>query len=378
MKNNNESATSIFSSTQSSLSTTQAAGSAKAGSSTAAGNAPKKVSIYRTKALCGNTAAIPDRLPIITNPTYQNALTFNKNANAYLQALSDTSQLKYSNGTFGYKGLPATLDKLNSLSTDGNTEIFNIPLLLALYGIILNSFSVTGELECGKIITIYFPEFTNKIGKSQNIGKKDITEYINSIRHFQSVVGIISNGTKSSDILPVIDYLEQDTKKNTISFNSPYMVRIIQIIHETSIRKDRKGQPKLKKNGEPLMLPSHSYVVDMNIVSEKNKKALEIVFVIVALIEQAGNNTPHIRADTIISRCPRLHKSLAGQSAGNKNNLLKRAFAKAWELLKEKTTLTTVYDNIQLPNAKDITAIPTSSTLNMVFSFPHNGKGQTT
>lgn len=372
MATNNESTISIISTTQAMSNGTET------GSSTAAGNAPKKEHIYRTKALCGDTAAIPDCLPIITNPSYKNALTFNKNANAYLQALSDTNGTKYSNGTFCYKGLPATLEKLDSLSTNENTETFNIPLLLALYGIILNSFSVTGELECGKIITIYFPEFANKIGKSPNIGKKDITEYTNSIRRFQTVIGIINNGTKSNDILPVIDYLEQDTKKNTISFSSPYMVRIIQVIHEASIRKDRKGQPKLKKNGKPLMLPSHSYVTSMSIVSEKNKKALEIVLVIVALIEQAGNNTPHIRADTIISRCPQLHKSLVGQSAGNKNNLLKRAFSKAWELLREKTALTTVYNNIQLPDAKDIAAIPTSSTLSRPFEFPHNGKGKRT
>ena len=366
-------------STISTISTTQAVSNGtETGNSTAAGNAPKKESIYRTKALCGNTAAIPDHLPIITNPIFQNALTFNKNANAYLQALSDTNGTKYSNGTFCYKGLPATLEKLDSLSTDENTETFNIPLLLALYGIILNSFSVTGELECGKIITIYFPEFAHKIGKSPNIGKKDITEYTNSIRRFQTVVGIINNGTKSDDILPVIDYVEHDAATHTISFSSPYIVRIIQDIREASIRKDRKGQPKLKKNGEALMLPSHSYLVDMSIVSEKNKKALEIVFVIVALIEQAGNNTPHIRADTIISRCPQLHKSLVGQSSGNKNNLLKRAFSKAWELLREKTALTTVYNNIQLPDAKDIAAIPTSSTLSRPFEFPHNGKGKRT
>lgn len=191
-------------------------------------------------------------------------------------------------------------------------------------------------------------------------------------------VGIINNGTKSDDILPVIDYVEHDAATHTISFSSPYIARIIQDIREASIRKDQKGHPKLKKNGEALMFPSYSYLVDMSIVSEKNKKALEIVFVIVALIEQAGNNTPHIRADTIISRCPRLHKSLVSQSAGNQNTLLKRAFSKAWELLEEKTALTTVYNNIQLPNAKDITAIPTSSTLSSVFEFPHNGKGQNT
>ncbi len=375
MINSNESTTSNTRSSQPFMPVTQAM-SAKTDSRKSSDNKIKNP--RRTKAKAGDTAKIPAKLPIITNPAYQNALTFIKNASAYLQSLSDTSNLKYSAGTFLYNGLPATQEKLSPLYTNENLEAFNLPLLLALYGIILYSSPLADGWDYDKKTTIYFPEFANKIGKAPNIGKRDITEYTNDIRSFQTVVGIIGNGTNGNGILPVISYVEQDEQTHTISFSSPYMVKLMHDIHEASIRKNKKGQPLLKKNGEPMMLPSHSYIVDMSIVSEKNKKALEIVFVIVALIEQAGNGTPHIRADTIISRCPRLHKSLAGQSAGNKNNLLKRAFSKAWDLLREKTALATVYNNIQLPNAKDIAAIPTSSTLSMVFTFPHSGKGKTT
>ena len=375
MINSNESTTSNTRSSQPFMPVTQAM-SAKTDSRKSSDNKIKNP--RRTKAKAGDTAKIPAKLPIITNPAYQNALTFIKNASAYLQSLSDTSNLKYSAGPFLYNGLPATQEKLSPLYTNENLEAFNLPLLLALYGIILYSSPLADGWDYDKKTTIYFPEFANKIGKAPNIGKRDITEYTNDIRSFQTVVGIIGNGTNGNGILPVISYVEQDEQTHTISFSSPYMVKLMHDIHEASIRKNKKGQPLLKKNGEPMMLPSHSYIVDMSIVSEKNKKALEIVFVIVALIEQAGNGTPHIRADTIISRCPRLHKSLAGQSAGNKNNLLKRAFSKAWDLLREKTALATVYNNIQLPNAKDIAAIPTSSTLSMVFTFPHSGKGKTT
>ena len=375
MINSNESTTSNTRSSQPFMPVTQAM-SAKTDSRKSSDNKIKNP--RRTKAKAGDTAKIPAKLPIITNPAYQNALTFIKNASAYLQSLSDTSNLKYSAGTFLYNGLPATQEKLSPLYTNENLEAFNLPLLLALYGIILYSSPLADGWDYDKKTTIYFPALANKIGKAPNIGKRDITEYTNDIRSFQTVVGIIGNGTNGNGILPVISYVEQDEQTHTISFSSPYMVKLMHDIHEASIRKNKKGQPLLKKNGEPMMLPSHSYIVDMSIVSEKNKKALEIVFVIVALIEQAGNGTPHIRADTIISRCPRLHKSLAGQSAGNKNNLLKRAFSKAWDLLREKTALATVYNNIQLPNAKDIAAIPTSSTLSMVFTFPHSGKGKTT
>lgn len=114
----------------------------------------------------------------------------------------------------------------------------------------------------------------------------------------------------------------------------------------------------------------------MGIAKEKNKKAVEIVFIVVALIEQAGNTIPHIRAKTIVERNTLLHKSLAGQTSGNKSTLLKRAFSKAWQLLREKTYLAEAYKNIQLPDPKDATAIPTASALDMVFTFPHDGKNK--
>ena len=54
--------------------------------------------------------------------------------------------------------------------------------------------------------------------------------------------------------------------------------------------------------------------------------------------------------------------------------LLKRIFKRTWELLREQTHLTEVYKNIQLPDPNDPKNIPTAKTLNMVFSFPHEGK----
>ena len=67
---------------------------------------------------------------------------------------------------------------------------------------------------------------------------------------------------------------------------------------------------------------------------------------------------------------------MEGQTSGNKNNLLKRAFVKAWQLLREKTFLTKAYRNIQLPDPDDASAIPTTFTLGMVFNFPHEGKAK--
>lgn len=339
---------------------------------------PRKT--YRTRKKAGETSEIPHRLPVITNHIYQYALTFNKNSNAYLQPLYDISQIEYRDGILLLQGLPATSTELSSFYTqEGESiEVFNLSLLRALYGIFLSE--VSDSLPEGRVndktITIYYPDFSRKIGKSSSIGKSDVMDFIHNIKLFETTIGIIDNGANNNDLLPVLAFKEYNAAKNTVSFSSPYMTRIAQEIYETSIKKNKNGLILLNKNGKPQMHPSYSYLIDMSIAKERNKKAVEIVFIVIALIEQAGTNIPHIRAKTIIERNPLLHKSLDGQTSRNKGIFLKRAFSKAWQLLRTKTILTETYINIQLPDPQDTAAIPTASTLDMVFEFPHNGKNR--
>lgn len=342
------------------------------------GKPPKKAT-YRTIKKAGDIAEIPDRLPVITNSKYQNAMTFNKNDTAYLQPVTTINNLKYKDGALLCKGLPMTSIELSNLCTEDCIEKMNLLLLRALYGIILNALSKDhpANLAMDRVFTIYYPNFARKIGKSSNIGKSDVEEFIRNINYLQTVLGVINNGTKGSDILPVLTNIKTDSAKNTISFASPYLTTLIRNIYHTSIRRNKKGEPLLKKSGEPQMSPSYSYLIDMGIAKERNKIAAEIVFIVVTLIEQAGNNTPHIRAKTIIDRNRLLSRSLEGKSNGNKNTLLRRAFKKAWELLRTRTSLDSAYKNICLPNPEDISAIPTSSTLDKVFEFPHEGKANT-
>lgn len=334
---------------------------------------------YRTRNNAGTLSAIPDRLPVITSSTFQNALTFNKNSSAYLQPLSKKAKLQYKSGVLLLDGLPVTSAGLSSpCKNDEAIEKFNLTLLRVLYGIILIEYppSLPESRASSKKIEIYYPDFARKIGKSPNIGKEDVNEFVSSIRLFETVVGIINNGTENRNILPVLVFRGYDDSKNVISFSSPYMERISKDIYESGFRKKGNGEVMLRKDGWPQMLPTYSYLIDISIAKERNRKAVEIVFTVVVLIEQSGNKTPHIRASTVIDRNPLLHKSLDGQTSGNKNNLLKRAFSKAWQLLREKTFLTQTYKNIRLPDPDDEAVIPTASTLGMVFSFPHEGKAK--
>ena len=113
--------------------------------------------------------------------------------------------------------------------------------------------------------------------------------------------------------------------------------------------------------------------VKTSIASERNEAAVTNVFIIVQLIEQAGNNISHIRARTIVERNELLKLRL--QNSSNPAQLLRRTFKKTWQLLREQTFLLEVYEDIKLPDPNDISNIPTPGNLkNLIFRFPHNGK----
>lgn len=340
---------------------------------------PEEKKEYRTKAKAGEVAEIPSKMPLITNSTWQNAMTYNDDDTAYLQPLSSVEGLTYENGRLILGGLPATAAQIKHLYTKDNIENFDLPLLRVFYAVILNQFAKTWKEDksVDEVITIYYPDLAKQIGKSANISRSDVEKTISSILSFRNIIGITEKG---NNILPVLVYLGEDREKNTISFASPYMLKVIKDLSKASVRKSKQGLDIVDKNGVPKMLPAYTYIPDMELAKEKNKKAVEIVCIVVTTIEQAGSHgTPHISAKTILERNPLLKQSIDNATRiSNKNTFLARAFTKAWELLRTKTDLMERYKNIQLPDPKDkdfkIKYIPTMSTLDMVFEFPHDGK----
>ena len=129
----------------------------------------------------------------------------------------------------------------------------------------------------------------------------------------------------------------------------------------------------MKSDGTPQMLPSHSYLIKSSIAKERNKKAVEIVTIVVTTIEQAGPaGVPHIKARTIVERNTLLSETLSKcVRDSNRNTILKRAFTKAWELLETQTDLRKKYPDIALPDPNNPMMIPTMATLDTVYTFTH-------
>ena len=342
--------------------------------------APKEIKEYRTRKKSGTMTPIPASIPTITIKSFQNAMTLNLDDKAYLQPLSSLDNLVFENGILYFDGLPATAAKLSNRYTKEGIDNINLPILRMFYAIIMERFMKTWneDKSIDEVISIYYPDLAKRMGKSSNISRLDIENFISTITSFQNIMGIVDKGTRGNDILPVLVFMGNDVDKNIIRFSSPYMVRVIQDIYKASIRKSKVDLPITDKQGNVLTLPSHSYLIKSSITKEKNKKAVEIVFIIVTLIEQAGNNVPHIKAETIVERNTQLKESLmASKSTSDKNKKLNRAFTKAWELLRTQTDLLTTYKNIVLPDPKApdfCKYIPTTSTLDTVYEFPHEGK----
>lgn len=337
---------------------------------------------YRTKKKAGEITDVPSQMPLITNPTWQNAITYNDDDKAYLQPLTSADGLVFENGILYFEGMPATSARLSHLYTKDNIEDFNLPMLRVFYAIILNKFQKTWKEDktVDDVVKFYIPDLAKQLGKNYKISQSDTSSIINTILSFQNIMGIIDRGKRGNDILPVLVFLGNDTEANTIKFASPYMVRVIQDVYKASIRKSKIKLDIPNKNSAPKLLPSHTYIPNLKLGKERNQKAVEIVCIVMTTIEQAGSRgTAHISARTIVERNQLLKQSIDNtSSASNKNKYLERAFSRAWELLRTHTDILKKYKNIQLPDPKekDFKAkyIPTMGTLDMVFEFPHEGK----
>ena len=148
-----------------------------------------------------------------------------------------------------------------------------------------------------------------------------------------SIMHITRNGKPAKSYFPVLNFAGYNAEDNTISFFSPYLIYVVRKIFSEAMIKDKTGQPKLKRNGFPMLEANHSFLISPSIVTERNKAAVENIKV----IEQTGDKgTPHIKASKIVERNEVLKLRLSKDT--HPFRLLERVFKRTWELLREVQT----------------------------------------
>lgn len=343
-----------------------------------------KVEKRRTSSDARKAGAI-NKLPTsIAMPTFERfkySMSLYQEGNAYLQPFTSTDGLKFKGGKLYFDTNERMQEisevELQNLKTKEGIESIDLPFLRIFYSIVLQQFERTKCKELKDFITLYIPDLAEVLGQQRNLNKEKTERIINAVQSFHNIVGVMKvvkpNGKTDTAYYQVLNFEYYDPRKNTITFSSPYMNYLISTVYDVAIRRDKNNRPKLKASGEPLRLATHSYLILSDINAERNKEAVENVFIIVQLIETAGDNIPRIKASTLIERNPQLQERL--EYSKNKRQLLKRNFSKTWELLRSKTRLAEVYDGIVLPDPKDPAYLPNETELeNLVIAFPHNGK----
>ena len=337
---------------------------------------------YKTRK---KVTSYPSSLAVPTAIKYQHAMSFNEIGYAYLCPNYDTSNLKFQDGKIFFEGseplrMITEAELQNYKTKESITDITGLPILRAYYSILLARYEEAmkkGE-KLPMTLALYAPDLAEYLGLGRNINDKTIQSIMSQFHSFDNVISIMKSTSRSGkeriSYFPVLSFLGYDAETNLIYISSLYLWKVIDKIFKASIRVNRKSEPYLKKDGSPMLLPSHSYLIKPDITREKNQAAIENVVIIVTTIEQAGSNIPHIRASTIIERNPQLQERIAKTAENHRNRLLQRVFKKTWQLLRDQTNLLAVYKDIQLPDPEDSNNIPTLKTLSKVYEFPHNGK----
>ncbi len=337
---------------------------------------------YRTRAKAQEAGAIkdlPSSLIVPTYKDYQNSVSLYQEGGAYLQPLRSVDSLKFRDGKLYFENMTQLANieaELQNLKTKEGIENIDLPVLRVFYAIVFHQFELSGYKTLDDVITMDVADLAEYMGLPRNLNKKEVGRLMDKLQSYHNIVGVVHgmrNGKPVKSYYQVLNFEKYEDKTRSVTFSSPYMNYVIKTLCGLAVRKTKDGKAKLKKSGEPLRLPTHSYLIDSSIAKERNKAAVENVIILVTLIEQAGENIPRIKASTLIERNVQLAERL--EAAQNPRSLLKTTFTKTWELLRTKTRLADVYNNIQLPEPNDPAFMPTMKTLDkVVFSFPHEGK----
>lgn len=321
-----------------------------------------------------------------TLSNYENALTIVNSGTAYIvKAPSEedfvyepeNAKLYYIDAETKEKKSVAVLRDLSDTKKDFSeadlVKDIDFQLIRALYSIMFKAIQVNKKI--GHSVTLYIPDLAEYLGIRLDT-KEKINNFIKRLRKLYNVCGFVDStrfpNRDWQSIYQIFIFENYDINKNTITISLPYFRSIIEVMLKECVVKDRNNKPKLDRNNNKLQLPINSYLVKNSILKQRNKNAVENVFIICSTIERAGGKGAHISVNTILKRNIPLSVELEyAKKNRNATRLMMACFKKTLELLKTETRLFEVYKNFEIVSFE----IPTMKNYkDIVFEFKHNGK----
>ena len=315
---------------------------------------------------------------VISDKKYQGALTTQANKNAYIALMNPDffKRLDFENGTVMFDQETAGIVKKYSKGKYTDVQDLDFPLLTQIYTAAVKS----NVRHDAFTITVSLPQFFREMGIETSKG--NAPDVMAKLHSFENCVGIMPGTQTVSKLFSII---QLDMKNQTMTFAVPYIMRLSEVLGEKNHVEKKTRQGALIDYQQPY----HNTLVHSSIAKERNKTAVELVYLITTGLLQRGyvpdiqtyrkknaktkypeRVTYSISFRSLINDAPLLRGRIQSyKDVKDKNRALRRAFEKAYELIDKKTDAAEWFIDLQGNRI-----IPTMTTLDDDLTFTHNGR----
>ena len=337
----------------------------------------KKARISANKAARGNQLVSAGYYQIaISDKKYKFALTTKKNKSAYIQVMTPNffEKLDFTGGVITWDKEVAGVIKNNRRGSYEDIQDIDPALLTQIYTAAVKAH----KSHSGFTITVYLYKFLREMGIDP--GKNNAPDIMRKLQSFENCVGVMPG---TGIIAKLFSIIEINAADNTMTFAVPYIFRLID-----ELESKNKIERKTKDGDIEYIAPYHNMLVYSTIGNERNKTAVELVYLIIAGLHQRGTppdaktyakrNMQHddprlvtyqTSFNTLLNDTTYLKKRVdAYKSTADKNKALRRAFEKAYQLIETKTDAGEYFIDLKISKI-----IPTMRTLDDKLTITHHG-----
>ena len=275
----------------------------------------------------------------ITHKNYSGALLPLKNKYAYIVNID--KQLQF---VWDENGEPRITTADDQTAYDELLNKKTIPAKCAdtdLLGTLASAVESAHRANYGYIITVYLPDFARALGvRIENSDDKDATinnhfDFWNKIKQLENIGGVLVEKKKIQRVFTLLEYNQTE---NTLTFASPYLYSIMDILKANPAKISKQ-----KKENKPLyLIQGKSYLVSSKIITARNKATSQTVHYVIQRLLEHGIKTdatryPHkqykdkklvtvtMTYKDLIKNTPLLKETLQEAEPKRRGQILKRA-----------------------------------------------------
>lgn len=275
----------------------------------------------------------------ITHKNYSGALLPLKNKYAYIVDIDKQLQFVWDeNGDYKIQ----TVDDQTAYEELLNKKA--IPAKCAdtdLLGTLAAAVESAYRSNSGYIITVYLPNFARALGvrieadEDKDAATNNRFDFWDKIKQLENIGGVLVEKKKIQRVFTLLEYNQSE---NTLTFASPYLYSLMDILKSNPSKVSTQ-----RKNNKPLFLiEGKSYLISSKIITARNKGTSQIVHYVIRRVLDHGIKTDAARTPQkqhkdkrlvsvtitykeIIKNTPLLRETLQEAEPRRRNQILKRA-----------------------------------------------------